>query len=233
MYHSSSSENYSPQSFRYLPPIVKHLIIINVIAFLATQMLENYGIILSDYLGLHYPLAGKFLPTQYFTYLFMHGGFWHLLFNMFMLWMFGYMLENYWGSKRFLFYYLVCGVGAGLIQNIVVAYEVWNYTQLGYNPISVARYMNNAVVVGASGSVYGIFLAFAMIWPNMRVYVYFLFPVKAKYVVIFLCLLELFSGFTGVALRSNIAHFAHIGGALFGLILILWWRKFGRRNDFY
>jgi len=156
----------------------------------------------------------------------------HLFFNMFALWMFGYTLENAWGSKRFLFFFLFCGVGAGLIQNIVVAYEVWNFTQQGYSAISVARYMNNAVVIGASGSVYGILLAFGMMYPNMRVYVYFLFPVKVKYLVSFLALLALFSGFGGGG-GSNIAHFAHLGGMLFAFILIMYWRRSYRRDNFY
>jgi len=155
----------------------------------------------------------------------------HLFFNMFALWMFGYTLENAWGSKRFLFFFLFCGIGAGLIQNVVVAYEVWNFTQQGYNPISVARYMNNAVVIGASGSVYGILLAFGMMYPNLRIYVYFLFPVKAKYFVFFLGLLALFSGFGGTG--GNIAHFAHLGGMLFGFILIMYWRRTNRLDNYY
>jgi membrane associated rhomboid family serine protease len=224
------SENYSPQGFRFLPPVVKNLLIINIIVFLTTQALGSFGINLTHYLGLYYPLASKFLPTQYFTYLFMHANFTHLFFNMFALWMFGYTLENYWGSKRFLFYYLVCGVGAGIIQNGVIAYEVWNFTQQGYNPVSVVRFMNNAVTVGASGAVFGILLAFGMTWPNMRIYLYFLVPIKAKYFVVFYGLLELFSGISRAS--TNIAHFAHLGGMLFGFFLIMYWRKH-RRNDFY
>ena len=223
--------DYRPQSFRFLPPVVKNLLIINVIFFLLDSTFGNFGINLTRLLGLHYPLSENFFPTQYFTYLFMHGNFPHLFFNMFALWMFGYTLENAWGSKRFLFFFLFCGVGAGFIQNIVVAYEVWNFTQLGYHPVSVARYMNNAVVIGASGSVYGILLAFGMMYPNMKVYLYFLFPVKVKYFVCFLGLLALFSGLGGGG-GSNIAHFAHLGGMLFGFILIMYWRKH-RRNDFY
>ncbi|MDR0438284.1 MAG: rhomboid family intramembrane serine protease [Bacteroidales bacterium] len=223
------TENYRPQGFRLLPPVVKNLLIINVIMFFLTDVVGGFGIDFTRYLGLHYIASKNFFPWQYFTYLFMHGSFPHLLFNMFMLWMFGYTLENYWGSKRFLFYYLFCGVGAGLIQNIVVAYEIWNFAQEGYPALAIARYMNNAVVIGASGSVFGILLAFGMMFPNMMVYVYFLFPIKAKYLVIILGVLELLLGFRG---GSTIAHFAHLGGMLFGIILILWWRK-RRRNDFY
>jgi len=224
------TENYRPQGFRFLPPVVKNLLIISVITYLADSALVNFGIDLRNYLGLYYISAERFFPTQYITYLFMHANFMHLLFNMFALWMFGYTLENYWGSRRFLFYYLFCGVGAGMIQNIVVAYEIWNYAQAGYHPVAIARFMNNAVTVGASGAVFGILLAFGMLFPNMTIYLYMLFPIKAKYFVIIFGCLELFLGIRG---GSNIAHFAHLGGMLFGLILILWWRKYGRRNDFY
>ncbi|MCL2412629.1 MAG: rhomboid family intramembrane serine protease [Bacteroidales bacterium] len=203
----------------------------NILLFFLDSALRNFGINLTRTLGLYYPLSENFLPTQYLTYLFMHGSFMHLFFNMFALWMFGYTLENAWGSKRFLFFFLFCGIGAGLIQNVVVAYEVWNFTQQGYNPISVARYMNNAVVIGASGSVYGILLAFGMMYPNLRIYVYFLFPVKAKYFVFFLGLLALFSGFGGTG--GNIAHFAHLGGMLFGFILIMYWRRTNRLDNYY
>jgi membrane associated rhomboid family serine protease len=221
---------YRLQGFSFLPPVVKNLLIINIIMYLVDVTLSGFGIDLTRYLGLHYIFAERFFPTQYITYLFMHANPMHLLFNMFALWMFGYTLENAWGSKRFLFYYLFCGVGAGFIQNIVVAYEIWNFTQLGYNPVSVARFMNNAVTIGASGAVFGILLAFGMMFPNMRIYVYFLFPIKAKYFVIIYGLLELFSGISGAA--TNIAHFAHLGGMLFGFILIMWWKK-RHRNDFY
>jgi membrane associated rhomboid family serine protease len=223
------TENYRPQGFSFLPPVVKNLLIINAIMFLADMTLSGFGIDLTRYLGLHYIFADRFFPTQYFTYLFMHANFPHLFFNMFALWIFGYTLENYWGSKRFLFYYLFCGVGAGIIQNFVVAYQVWNLAQEGYHLATIARFMNNAVTIGASGAVFGILLAFGMMFPNMLIYVYFLLPIKAKYFVIIYGIFELLAGVRG---GSNIAHFAHLGGMLFGIILILWWRKH-RRNDFY
>jgi membrane associated rhomboid family serine protease len=126
---------YRLQGFSFLPPVVKNLLIINIILFLADTTLGNFGIDLTRYLGLHYISAERFFPTQYLTYLFMHAGFGHLFFNMFALWMFGYTLENTWGSKRFLFYYLFCGVGAGFIQNLVVAYEIWNFIGI-WNDVS-------------------------------------------------------------------------------------------------
>ncbi|MCL2682663.1 MAG: rhomboid family intramembrane serine protease [Bacteroidales bacterium] len=225
------TENYRPQGFRLLPPVVKNLLIINVIMFFLTDVMGGFGIDFTRYLGLHYIAAKNFYPWQYFTYLFMHANFMHLLFNMFALWMFGYSLENYWGSKRFLFYYLFCGVGAGLIQNVVVAYQIWDFTQAGYPAYLIARFMNNSVTIGASGAVFGILLAFGMMFPNMLIYVYFLIPIKAKWFVIIYGAIELIAGVSRTG-STNIAHFAHLGGMLFGIILILWWRK-RRRNDFY
>jgi len=224
--------DFRPQGFRFLPPVVKNLLIINVIMFLLTEVLRNYGINLVQYFGLHYISAERFFPTQYFTYLFMHANLTHIFFNMFALWMFGYTLENSWGSKRFLFYYLVCGVGAGLIQNIVLAYEHWEFIQTYKHFPDFPQFMNRFVTIGASGSVFGILLAFGMMFPNMRIYLYFLVPIKAKYFVIFYGCLELFLGFSRMG-ASNIAHFAHLGGMLFGFILIMYWRKYHRRNDFY
>jgi membrane associated rhomboid family serine protease len=162
--------------------------------------------------------------------MFMHANFSHLFFNMFALWMFGNSLENYWGSKRFLFYYLFTGVGAGIIQNIVVAFEVWQYAQMGADFAQISRFMNYAVTVGASGAVFGLLLAFGMMFPNMMIYLYFLVPIKAKWFVIGYGVLELISGISGSS--SNIAHFAHLGGMLFGFVLILWWRRRYRRSEF-
>jgi len=220
--------DFRPQSFSLLPPIVKNLLIINVIVFLLDSSLMGFGINLRQHLALFYPESVFFRPWQYITYMFMHGSFLHLLFNMFMFWMFGYTLENVWGSKRFLFFFLFCGVGAALIHNLAVAYEVWDYRQV--EDFARAIRTMNTPTVGASGSVYGILLAFGMMYPNMTVYVYLLFPVKVKYMVCFLALMALFSGFGGTG--GNIAHFAHLGGMLFGFILIMYWRKH-RRNDFY
>ncbi|MDR2906762.1 MAG: rhomboid family intramembrane serine protease [Bacteroidales bacterium] len=225
------SENYRLQGFSFLPPIVKNLLIINVIFYLADMTLGNFGIDLTRYLGLYYPFAGRFFPTQYITYMFMHANFSHLFFNMFALWMFGYALENYWGSKRFLWYYLFCGVGAGIIQTIVVMFEVWNYTQLGASSVELNGVMNQSVTIGASGAVFGILLAFGMMFPNLLIYLYFFIPIKAKWFVIIYGVVELLSGISGAS--TNVAHFAHLGGMLFGFILILWWRKRYRRNDFY
>ena len=226
------SEQYSPTGFRVLPPVVKNLLIINVLLYLATFTMNRFHIDLTDYLGLHFFLASDFKPYQLITYMFMHGNFEHLFFNMFALWMFGNTLENIWGSKRFLLFYMVCGIGAGLCQE-VVQYIQYSTTLAQYDSvnlgggqvISMANYLNLMNTVGASGAIYGLLLAFGMMFPNSMIYLYFFVPIKAKWFVIGYAVIELVSGFIG---GGNVAHFAHLGGMLFGLILILVWKKKGK-----
>ena len=225
------NEQYSPTGFRVLPTIVKNLLIINVLMFLATFTLRKFNIDLNDILGLHFFKASGFRPYQIVTYMFMHGNFEHLFFNMFALWMFGANMENIWGPKRFLLFYLVCGIGAGLcqegVQYIQYATQLAGYesVDLGGNMIlSMDRYLNMMTTVGASGAIYGLLLAFGMMFPNSMIYLYFFIPLKAKWFVIGYAIIELASGFIG---GGNIAHFAHLGGMLFGLILILHWKKKG------
>lgn len=221
---------FRPQGFSILPLVVKNLLIINGIFFLATITMDTvWHVDLAKYFGLHYIGASDFRPYQFVTYMFMHGSFTHLFFNMFALWMFGNAIENTWGSKRFLIYYMVCGIGAGLVQELVQyiqyadAFVGYDRVRISANQVvAVADYLNMLTTVGASGAVYGILLAFGMTWPNSRIYIYFAIPIKAKWFVIIYGLLELFSGFRGV---DNVAHFAHLGGMIFGLILILYWRK--------
>ena len=221
---------FRPQGFSILPVAVKNLLIVNGIFFLATITMDYvWHIDLAQYLGLHYIGASDFRPHQFVTYMFMHGSFSHLFFNMFALWMFGNALESYWGPKRFLIFYFVCGIGAGITQEIV-QYIQYATTLEGYENVRIAanqiitmqEYLNMMTTVGASGAVYGILLAFGMTWPNSRIYIYFAIPIKAKWFVILYGVLELFSGLRGV---DNVAHFAHLGGMVFGLILILYWRR--------
>ena len=226
------SEQYSPTGFRVLPPVVKNLLIINVLLYLATFTMNRFHIDLTDYLGLHFFLASDFKPYQLITYMFMHGNFEHLFFNMFALWMFGNTLENIWGSKRFLLFYMVCGIGAGLCQEVVqyiqYATTLAQYDSVnlgGGQVISMASYLNLMNTVGASGAIYGLLLAFGMMFPNSMIYLYFFVPIKAKWFVIGYAVIELVSGFFG---GGNVAHFAHLGGMLFGLILILVWKKKGK-----
>ncbi|MCL1850168.1 MAG: rhomboid family intramembrane serine protease [Bacteroidetes bacterium] len=236
------------RNYSLLPPVVKNLLIINAIMYLATVVFKTRGVDLAGIFGLHFFTAQHFAIWQPVTYMFMHGGFWHLFFNMFALWMFGAALENSWGAKRFLLYYMVCGIGAGLIQMLVIGLQVHslsqnlspdiiqmireNGTQIldqGKNYIGEMGALNaaiNAVTVGASGSVFGLLLAFGMMYPNSVIYVYFMLPIKAKWFVVFYGALELFYGITGTS--DGIAHFAHLGGMLFGFFLILYWNKGNR-----
>ena len=199
------NEQYSPTGFKVLPTIVKHLLIINVLMYFAYYVLLTQGIInLNYYLGIWSLSTGLFRIWQPLTYMFMHGSFDHLFFNMFSLWMFGSALENYWGSKRFLFYYLVCGIGAGLLNMLVPGAHV---------------------SVGASGAVYALLLAFGMMWPNNYIYLYFLVPIRTKWFIIGMIVIELFEGI--FRSTDGIAHFAHLGGMLIGFLIILYWKRHG------
>lgn len=212
-----------------IPPITKNLLIINVLCFFGAIVAERYGIDIDRLFSLHFFMASDFNVGQLVTYMFMHAGFEHIFFNMFALWMFGRILEQVWGPKRFLTYYMVCGIGAGLIQELVqfVEYETvfsgYSAVQTENGLIPMETYLNLMRTVGASGAIYGILLAFGMLFPNSQMFVFPLpFPVKAKYFVIFYALIELLLGF---AANDSVAHFAHLGGMLFGLILILYWKK--------
>jgi len=235
-----------------IPPVVKNLLIINVIFFAATYLFERSGIDLYDMFGLHYFSSEKFQVYQFVTYMFMHGGLGHIFFNMFALWMFGTLLENTMGSKKFLTYYMVTGVGAGIIQMLVYYFRISAieaqmtveqvtavYQQglealnsdMNFIDANMAKLnlLINTGTVGASGSIFGILLAFGMLFPNQIIYLYFAIPMKAKYFVIGYGLLELFFGVADVA-GDNVAHFAHLGGMLFGFIMLVYWRnKYKRR----
>ena len=212
-----------------MPTVTKNLLIINVLCFLGAMVARRYGVDLNDMLGLHFFLASDFNPAQLITYMFIHANFQHIFFNMFAVWMFGRTLEMVWGPKRFLFYYILCGIGAGLIQegvqwvDYVVNLSQYERVNTGISIISMDEYLNLLTTVGASGAVYAILLAFGMLFPNSEMFIFPLpMPIKAKYFVIGYAVLELVLGITG---GDGIAHFAHLGGMLFGLILIIYWRK--------
>lgn len=242
-----------------IPPVTKNLVIINVIIWLAEALFPGFGEkYIVGYLGLHFWGGEDFNPAQLFTYMFVHSQstFLHVFFNMFTLWMFGRFLEQVWGSKRFLFFYLVCGVGAALIQEVV-----WNFTWLHdyisgiapqngltYNQMSaivneqlsignpqfleaVESFKSMLVTVGASGAVFGLLLGFAFVFPDMPLYLFFIpVPIKAKYMVIGYGVIEFFLGVSRS--MDTVAHFAHLGGMLFGLIILLYWRKKGILHRF-
>lgn len=197
--------------FSFFPPVIKYLLISNIAIFIFQHFIfagfKVGGVPLTVFFLKYFALnpigseVFSFYPWQLFTYLFMHGGFWHLFMNMFALWMFGMELENIWGSKKFLLYYLMCGVGAG-------------FATIFLTPLFTG---SNLPTVGASGSVYGILVAFGMLFPNREIFLYFLFPIKAKYFVIIYMVIELLS----VGSNTGVAHLAHLGGGLIGFVYLL------------
>lgn len=214
-----------------LPEVTKNLLAINVLMFLATIVMEKQGISLVNMLGLHFFKASDFAPYQFVTYMFMHGGFSHLFFNMFALYMFGSVLERVWGAKRFLIYYFVAGIGAGLLQEVVQYANFVHEGLAAYDGVStktgvipMGQFLNLWTTVGASGAIYAILLGFGLSFPNDKMFVFPLpFPIKAKFFVIGYAVIELLLGLSNT--QDGIAHFAHLGGMLFGLAMILYWRK--------
>lgn len=198
---------------RTIPPITKNLLIINVIMFLATWLMEGQGLQLSYYLGLHFFLSPGFHLYQFVTYMFMHGSIGHIFFNMFALWMFGCIIENVLGPKRYLIYYFACGIGAGLIQEMAQFGALMTAT--GYSTLGIT--------VGASGAIYGILLAFGMLFPNERIFIFPLpIPIKAKWFITFYVLIELYSAMHTSG--DGVAHMAHLGGMLIGFFMIRYWQ---------
>jgi len=230
------------------PPVVKNIILINVLMLLVDFAAKSvFGVDLTMVLGLYFPKSDQFMPVQIVTHMFMHGGFWHIFFNMYALYIFGQVLENVWGPKRFFIYYIICGLGAALTHETVIAFQ---YSQLAQSldPDSLQTVINegtalfrerqlftdpdmqklqlllNTPTVGASGAVFGILLAFGVLFPNTQLMLLFPpIPIKAKYFVLIYGGIELYMAVTQPG--SNIAHAAHLGGMLFGYILIRYWRK--------
>jgi len=236
-----------------IPPVVKNLLIINILFFAVTWVLGNKGIELGFYLGAFYFDSPLFRIWQPITYMFMHGGLAHIFFNMFALYTFGSVLEVHWGAKRFLNFYFITGLGALALQLLVQAFEVYQITgsvvnhgaiqidlatevvsttikSLSENQLSTLLGIYSGPMVGASGAIFGLLVAFGMLYPNVELYIMFIpVPVKAKYIVPVYIVLELFLGvaqFQG----DSVAHYAHLGGALLGYILVKLWRN---KNTFY
>ncbi len=257
---------FRPGSFQILPTIIKNLIIINVLVFIAQSTVGNGNSFFEDNFALHTWQSPLFKPWQFFTYMFLHAGIEHIFFNMFALWMFGSILENLWGPKRFLIFYLVCGLGAALCNMIVLYVQNQNMIHQffainssgddyipalnnfiekygsglvsssgGAIPISgqaaqeVLTANLNIPTLGASGAIFGCLAAFGYLFPNTYIYLYFFFPIKAKWFVLGYAAVELFMGVKGSA-GDNVAHFAHLGGALVGIILVYYWNKKNRQN---
>lgn len=238
-----------------MPPVTKNLIIANIVIWIAGVISGSLGSWMYAHLGLHFWGSSAFNPVQLLTYMFLHdeSTLLHLFFNMFTLWMFGRILEQTWGSRRFMLFYFVCGVGAALTQEVV-----WQMTWLhdyatGIAPLNglttphmeetvrnalasgdinflnaTAQYKSMILTVGASGAVFGLLLGFAFTYPDLPLYLFFIpIPIKAKYMVVGYGVLEFFLGVSGS--QSSVAHFAHLGGLLFGLLMILWW-KYGSQG---
>jgi membrane associated rhomboid family serine protease len=236
------------RGFAALPPVVKNLILINVLLLVATITAKSvFSYDLTTILALYFPKSELFKPLQILTHMFMHADFWHLFFNMFALYMFGGILENVWGPKRFFIYYMVCGLGAALTHETVIAFQ-YNQLAQSIGPENLQLVIDQATTlfkqgqgftdpemlklqmllntptVGASGAIFGVLLAFGVLFPNTQLMLLFPpIPIKAKYFVIGYGAIELYLAVTQPG--SNIAHAAHLGGMLFGYILIRYWRK--------
>jgi len=270
---------FRPTRFEVLPTIIKNLLIINALVFLAQNTFAGptSSFSFEDYFALHAWQSSLYKPWQIITHMFLHGDFGHILGNMFALWMFGSILENVWGPKRFLLFYFLCGVGAAVIHLLILSYQLIpltnEYEQLlrlsksnapGFtdavlafskahdipltrilteNKVSldtpglapqlmdlISSYHNkmlSTATLGASGAVFGILIAFVYLFPNTYIYVYFLFPIKAKWLGILYFAFELYKAIENSA-GDNVARWAHVGGALVGFILVYIWNKRNR-----
>lgn len=216
---------------RNIPIVTKYLLIINIVMFLITELVAPMGIDLTGILGLHFFKASDFHVYQLITYMFMHGGWMHIIMNMFMLWMFGMVIENVWGPKKFLFYYIVCGIGAGLCQEVaqyasyvIQGLDAYQFVNAGGSQMPMDAYLNLMTTVGASGAIYAVLLAFGMLFPDERMFIIPIpIPIKAKWIVVGSVALELFYALGQPG--DGVAHVAHLGGMLFGFILIKYWQK--------
>jgi membrane associated rhomboid family serine protease len=231
-----------------LPPVVKNIIMLNVLMLLAYYAASSvFGVDLNSMLGLYFPKSEQFKPIQILTHMFMHANFWHIFFNMYALYIFGGVLENVWGPKRFLIYYIICGLGAALTHESVIFLQ-YNHLIQSISPDNLQAVLSegtayfhqgkvfsdpdmqnlqlllNTPTVGASGAIFGVLLAFGVLFPNTQLMLLFPpIPIKAKYLVAGYGAIELYLAVTQPG--SNIAHAAHLGGMLFGYILIRYWRK--------
>lgn len=229
-----------------ITPVVKNLLIINVIFYFATWLMGQQGIQLAQYLAVFYFDSPFFNVWQPITYMFMHGSMMHIFFNMFALYSFGSILEAHWGGKRFINFYLITGLGALALQWGVQAFEMYQITGSVFNNLDTLSVSNMSAtnietikgiyfgpMVGASGAIFGLLVAFAVLYPNLEMYIMFIpVPVKAKYIIPVYIVIELFLGvarFEG----DSIAHFAHLGGALIGFILVKLWRNKSTYYDYY
>ncbi len=218
-------------------PIVLNLIIINALAFFAQTAfggLSDFNSV-NDLFALHHYKSEMFRPYQLVTHMFMHGSFFHLLFNMLGLWMFGNILEKVWGSKRFLTFFLICGIAAGIAQMINYSVDYYQVDHALLDASTMIQYqeaMRLNCTIGASGAVMGILAAYGYLFPNTQLFIMPIpFPIKAKWAITGIIALDIFGGISKAA-NDNVAHFAHVGGALIGLLIVLYWNK-KNKQTFY
>lgn len=217
-YYYDNGNNFISQ----IPTVTKNLVAINILMFIATLINENFMV---TNFAMFYPASPFFKPWQILTHMFMHGGFWHIFFNMYSLLMFGSILERSLGPKKFLIFYFVTGLGAVALHTGVEWMQARVFIANG--AVDAYQRLLMTPTLGASGAIYGVLIGFAMLYPQARLILIFPhIPVKAKWLVIIFAAIELFSGINGI--QDGVAHFAHLGGMLFGWLLIRWWRKHGK-----
>jgi membrane associated rhomboid family serine protease len=222
-------------SLQRTSPVVLNLIIVNTLVFIAQKAFggNTEPNTVLDLFALHHYKSDEFRPYQIITHLFMHGSFFHLLFNMLGLWMFGTTLEKVWGPKKFLLFYLICGVAAALAQMASYTFTWWDIDHTLLNPADNVRYqyiLRATATLGASGAVMGILAAFGYLFPNTTLFIMPIpFPVKAKWAIIGIILIDLFSGISKQQ-GDNVAHFAHVGGAVVGFLIVLFWNKTNKQT---
>jgi membrane associated rhomboid family serine protease len=229
---------FRPGSFQLIPTVIKNLVIINVLVYLAQSTLgQEFNMKMINLFALHDVRSPLFRPHQLVTYLFFHGGWEHVLYNMFALWMFGSILENYWGPKKFLIFYMVCGIGAA-VAHLAVLYPELTPDYINFHQAPLFQQQEyafdprlplNAATLGASGAVFGCLAAMGYLFPNSLIYMYFFVPIKVKWFVLGYAAVELVSGIRSTA-GDNVAHWAHLGGGLVGLLLVVYWNRSNRRN---
>jgi membrane associated rhomboid family serine protease len=229
---------FRPGGFQLIPTVIKNLIIINVLIYLAQYTLgQAFDSRLVDLFGLHDVHSAFFRPHQLITYMFLHGSWPHVLLNMFALWVFGSILENYWGPKRFLVFYAVAGIGAAVCHLAILYHEMAPVmdqlhllsTDQQQEWIYSHEFRVNEATVGASGAVFGCLAAMGYLFPNEIIYFNFFIPIKVKWYALGYAAIELFSGIQNSA-GDNVAHWAHLGGGLVGLLLVIYWNRTNRRN---
>lgn len=217
-YYYDNGNNFISQ----IPTVTKNLVAINILMFIATLINENFMV---ANFAMFYPASPFFKPWQILTHMFMHGGFWHIFFNMYSLLMFGSILERSLGPKKYLIFYFVTGLGAVALHTGVEWLQARVFIANGI--AQAYQQLLMTPTLGASGAIYGVLIGFAMLYPQAQLMLIFPpIPVKAKWLVVIFAVIELFSGINGI--QASVAHFAHLGGMLFGWLLIRWWRKHGK-----